>query len=464
MFVFAYEGWILLLDAICRERNADRHLQECDSHGRILWTLKSARASSSYCHLQGGGCPAREFQRHARTANDGLSCIVIDRLDTVKANMKPQFIKGALIAASLVFSSISAHAEWFITDLGTLGGSSSSAFAINNNGQVVGEMGVDNTSGTTAFLYENGVVTNLGYLPGGENIIGGIYSTAAAINASGQIAGSSINQSAFSYSGGQMSALGTLGGLSSQAYGINDAGQIVGTSTQSGYSHNRAFLYSNGAMTNLGSLGGDYSVARGINNSGVVTGTSYLSDGHEHAFVYSNGTMTDIGTLGGPNSEAVAINNAGQIVGNAETGSGIQAFIYSNGQMTNLGAPLRAEISRAYGINNLGQVVGVASTPTTFDAFLYSAGTFLTLNSLAAVNNAGWYGLHPYAINDHGDIVGSGGINGETHAFILSPNRLFAAPGGISAAPEIDGSNAMLGLALLGGILSFMRPRKSAMG
>lgn len=106
--------------------------------------------------------------------------------------MKPQSVTGALVAASFVLTGFSAHASWFITDLGTLGGSTSRASAINNNGQVVGAMGVDNTSGTTAFLYENGTVTNLGHLPGGENFPGGIYSAAPEIDGSNAVLGMTL--------------------------------------------------------------------------------------------------------------------------------------------------------------------------------------------------------------------------------------------------------------------------------
>ena len=75
-------------------------------------------------------------------------------------------------------------AGYAVVDLGTLGGTSAKAYAINNAGQVVGE--ARNASGATR---------------------------------------------AFLYSGGKMNALPTLGGSSSIAYGINDSGRIVGEST-----------------------------------------------------------------------------------------------------------------------------------------------------------------------------------------------------------------------------------------
>ena len=49
--------------------------------------------------------------------------------------------------------------------------------------------------------------------------------------------------------------LGTLGGSFSQANAINATGQIVGSSGTTGTA-SRAFMWSGGKMTNLGTLGG----------------------------------------------------------------------------------------------------------------------------------------------------------------------------------------------------------------
>ena len=112
-----------------------------------------------------------------------------------------------------------------MTDLGTLGGSSSDATGINDSGQVVGDSWL---------------------------------STAA-----------NSGRDAFLYSGGSMTDLGTLGG-DSYATGINDSGQVVGHlvyPTDQGF---HAFLYSSGSMTDLGT--GLISCATGINDSVRLSG------------------------------------------------------------------------------------------------------------------------------------------------------------------------------------------------
>jgi probable HAF family extracellular repeat protein len=118
--------------------------------------------------------------------------------------------------------------------------------------------------------------------------LGGASSGAAAINAAGQVVGWSTNASgvnhAFLWENGTMMDLGTLGGNSSAASGINDAGLIVGTSQTSNSSH--GFLWVNGLMRDLGTLGGSSSAAYGINDADQVVGESQASTGLYHAFLW----------------------------------------------------------------------------------------------------------------------------------------------------------------------------------
>lgn len=73
-----------------------------------------------------------------------------------------------------------------MTDLGTLGGPTSSARAINARGQVVGES-TTAEGATHAFVWQDGLMTDLGTLDGGN-------SSARVINDRGQIAGTSSSE------------------------------------------------------------------------------------------------------------------------------------------------------------------------------------------------------------------------------------------------------------------------------
>lgn len=100
-----------------------------------------------------------------------------------------------LMVAALLSLSMVAKASNGPTmiDLGALDGSVSSAFGINNQGQVAGESTISNGE-TRAFLWEKGGMTNLGTL--GESAGSGYnFSVARGINNRGQVVGESTSSS-----------------------------------------------------------------------------------------------------------------------------------------------------------------------------------------------------------------------------------------------------------------------------
>lgn len=227
-----------------------------------------------------------------------------------------------------------------VHSLGTLAGYDfSQAFAINNAGLIVGRVYNSDPEDPAAPMRAvtftaNSVVRDLGTL-------GGATSLAFAVNDLGQIVGRSRTaggqQHAFIYERGVMKDLGTLGGNVSTARAINARGWIVGGSRLAIPGQSHAFLFSDGVMRDLGTLGGAFSDAFAINASGLIVGASDTSAGEPHAFAYYQGTMTDLGTLGGTYSVAFGVNDRGDIVGEAEAAGGdVHAFLYCNGVMRDL--------------------------------------------------------------------------------------------------------------------------------
>ena len=213
------------------------------------------------------------------------------------------------------------------------------ASGINDQGEIVGSVTLLNDLSSYAFVYKNGLTTDLPALS---------------------------------------SAIGPMA-----AKCINNRGDIVGFG---GIEPEHAFLYSHGLIQDLGTLGGSNSEANAINDLGEIVGSSEITSNVEiHAFLYLQGQMTDLGTLSAVHSypsnsvnapfiprivsEAYAINNWGMIVGIALTANGAtHAFVYNDGKMTDLndlvklthtnGPPGFLELSGANGINDSGQIVG----------------------------------------------------------------------------------------------------------
>src|SRR5206468_274992 len=130
-------------------------------------------------------------------------------------------------------------------DLGTLGGPGSNALAVNANGQVVGESIVTLGVSNHAFSWTPaGGMIDLGAL-GGLGIF--TQSVAFALNDAGQVVGRSTitgGSHAFSWTpAGGMIDLGTLGGTSTAA-AVNANGQVVGSSKLGGnFSVSHAFSW-----------------------------------------------------------------------------------------------------------------------------------------------------------------------------------------------------------------------------
>jgi probable HAF family extracellular repeat protein len=117
--------------------------------------------------------------------------------------------------------------------------------AINNAGQVVGMSDLPGDTATHAFFWQNGVMTDLGTLPGD------VFAAANDINSKGQVVGASCdvnsNCRAFLWENGVMTDLNTLVAPGSSLYltwggGLNDSGEIAGTGFDPSTGESPAFL------------------------------------------------------------------------------------------------------------------------------------------------------------------------------------------------------------------------------
>lgn len=295
---------------------------------------------------------------------------LISRLTSV-ATIPLVLLAGSSVAPTAVAAARQGQAakaagtsSYRMVDLGTLGGESSFATAMNDRGDVVGRSTV--ADGTFhGFLWRGGRMIDLGSM------------SPIDINNRRQIVGTLDDRSnAHLWRAGRLTDLGTLGGTFSHATAINDRGDVVGVSaTADGPS--APFLWSKGRMrklpldavaginerrqvaggrlhgtagfhagvlyrgrfTDLGAGPFDRSNTYGINDRGWVIGWHFSPARAERGMLWRGGTATDVGTLGGERTQLRAINDRGQILGQSQVADGnVRPVLWQRGVLTDLTA------------------------------------------------------------------------------------------------------------------------------
>ncbi len=277
--------------------------------------------------------------------------------------------------------------------IGLVGATASTVAGMNDLGAVVGDSTINGES--HPYLYANGTMIDLSSALGAA--------TLAGINDKGEIVGYTAGGSAFEYDGTTMTLLS--GGA---------VGPSAGNSQPSNF---RAGINTTGQIAASGTAPHSYSL-----NGPLCTATA-------DAFVYSGGKSQAVGMpFGCGNSYGVDINDISQLLGQVVKGNNTNAFLENlkTGTATLL-PTMGGNFNYVYGINDHGMVVGnsnLCSDPKAqcyynYVATLYDNGNLINLNTFAPTSS-GWVFYNATGINNNGDIVGYGTLNGVLTGFLLT--------------------------------------------
>jgi probable HAF family extracellular repeat protein len=364
------------------------------------------------------------------------------------------------------------HHHYRLIDMGTFGGPSSyfniDSQVLNNHGTLAGWADTSTPDPYPGFCFnldcfvshafqrQEGVLTDLGTLPGGSS------SQALWIASNGLTVGNSQNGEtdplipglpetrAVLWSDGQIIDLGTFGGNESISYAVSSRGQVVGAAlnttpdpfsfidlvfhNSSNGTQTRAFSWQDGVMEDLGTLGtGTDALAFFVNEAGQVAGLSYTNSIPNpttglptfHAFLWEKGKgMRDLGSFGGTQVFQIGeLNQRGQVVGSLTLPGDAtwHPFLWDGQELIDLGT-FGGDIGYGNWVNDAGEVVGQAAFPgdQVFHGFLWKNGMMSDLGLLPGDSES-----EPFVINSRHQIVGLSKNSTSSRAVLWEHGQIF---------------------------------------
>src|SRR5438552_7813819 len=383
---------------------------------------------------------------------------------------------GATLAPVLAQGPVQTKAklQYQVSNLATLGGTSSGGNSINNQTCVAGYSRLAGNQSRHATLWRDGSLLDLGTLGGpNSSVTWNVKDTGGVIVGISQTAtpeplGEYWSSAAFygpPYNIGfinlglvweqnQVRGLPTFpGGNNGFATGANNLRQVIGwaeNGVHDGACVSPQVLQFRPAMWTLGPpdqiqdlprIPGDTSgAATAINDNGQIVGISGICDQAvgrhtaRHAVLWENGGVTDLGNLGAQWwNTPTAINQRGDVVGfdgdpAFVEGDIVHAFMWTREDGIRHLKPLQGRSpkhvdSEAYGINQARQVVGISCDANFIDcrAVIWDHGNTPTdLNELKGSYSARLESAKD--INDNGEITGRAiDGNGVRTAYLAIP-------------------------------------------
>jgi len=241
-----------------------------------------------------------------------------------------------------------------------------SVYRINNKNVIVGTYN-PNASAQFGYVLTGTTVTNIDY-PGSA------FTSAFGMNDNGEVVGAyamtlTSPDQGFSWLNGVFTTLTYPGSLATYAQGINIHNVIVGT-YQDSQGANHGFAYSGGKYVAINIPGATSTLLSGINKNGAIVGSYIDVSNVGHGILYQNGKFTVIDYPGAANTGLSAISDTGVIVGAYYNSNYSQwdGFVWDSGKFRSIVDPSAPTATAANGINDFGSLVGNAGYTAGFKA------------------------------------------------------------------------------------------------
>jgi probable HAF family extracellular repeat protein len=359
-------------------------------------------------------------------------------------------LRGPLTAASFAFvialpslSGAQPLPTYHVTELPSPPERGCAVTALNDAGVAAGSC-----SAGGGVIWRDGNLVSLGLLSGGT------YTQPTAINSAGVVVGDADanlrpRPQAFVTTAAGLVNIDPTNGGNARAIGVMDNGFVFGNLTKSLSGNTSSWnvmlwtpdsghpgRYRENALPKL--PGGDPKYvgvsATQSNKVGQVVGWVTNTVIGQLGGFWNNDAGHTVAALpplpGGNHSIAWAVNDLGQAAGESNSpDSIIRAVLWQNDAAhtpVDVGMLPGDTASLAHGVNNLGQVVGISLTGTypTFSgqrAFLWQNGAIQDLASLVDPADGLWTVDSVVAINNAGQIVAIGTMNGRWASILLTP-------------------------------------------